>query len=373
MNPAIASRIPLVCRPKPPGTALATRIAELTALTAKAAGADRHQRIARASGVLNFAALIASDVGLPDLATELCWAQYRIFAEADSLDQDTAVMALMPLVNIARLLIREGDGNGAYEILQRLYRAAQQRGKATIRDHETDLSPWIRTDADHRRLCTELWVTVLVDGARALARDGRWTEAAATMASHRGIGNRLLDGRQIMIMSLVEQGKLRQASAVIDSTVPAEPWENTVAAILRICCQPNNSPTRPDEMDHALREALALTMQREPMTAAFRARVGLTALDLTTGQPALYDRQLRAALLEVASSDAYAARAVLDHDVMRSQMTRQQERELLVVLTASGLGTKRLPETHLDALTTAVRTAERQLRTLLATLAPDLC
>jgi hypothetical protein len=30
------------------------------------------------------------------------------------------------------------------------------------------------------------------------------------MAAHRGIGNRLLDGRQIMIMSLMEQGVTRR-------------------------------------------------------------------------------------------------------------------------------------------------------------------
>jgi hypothetical protein len=52
------------------------------------------------------------------------------------------------------------------------------------------------------------------------------------MAAHRGIGNRLLDGRQIMIMSLMEQGLTQQATAVLESSVPTEPWENTVAAIL---------------------------------------------------------------------------------------------------------------------------------------------
>ncbi|WP_436757962.1 hypothetical protein [Streptosporangium sp. V21-05] len=54
----------------------------------------------RACGVLNFSALIASDSGMPDLATELCWRQHKVFAEAESLDQDIAVMSLMPLVNM---------------------------------------------------------------------------------------------------------------------------------------------------------------------------------------------------------------------------------------------------------------------------------
>ncbi|GLY82000.1 IS630 family transposase [Actinoallomurus iriomotensis] len=194
MNPTIAERIPLVCRNKPPGLPLQARIAELTALTVEPPGADHHQRVARASGALNFAALIASDTGLPDLAGDLCWRQHKIFTEAGALTQDIAVMALMPLVNIARLLIREGDGNAAYELLQQLYRAAQQRSATIIRDHEIDLAPLIQNHHDHRKICTELWVALLIDGARALAREGRWTEAAdathwsrASMAKRSGL------------------------------------------------------------------------------------------------------------------------------------------------------------------------------------------
>ncbi|TMR88317.1 hypothetical protein [Nonomuraea basaltis] len=367
MNPAIARRIPLVCRPKPPGLPLDRRIAELTALTVETPGADHPQRVARASGVLNFAALIASDSGMPDLAAELCWRQHKVFAKAGSLDQDIAVMSLMPLVNIARLLIREGDGSGAYAVLQQLYRAAQQRGATIIRDHDVDLSPLIQTAADHRKICTELWVTLLVDGARALASLGRWTEAAESMAAHRGVGQRLLDGRQITIMSLVEQDLPQQAADMIDSSVPAEPWEDAVAAILRIYCRPTTSTPSQHELDHAVREALALIAEPEPMTAAFRARLGLTVLDLTADQPTAHDSDLRSAVIGVACSDAYAARDVLGHHGMRSRMTPQQEQELAGVLAASGFGAGSLPAAHLDALTAAVRQGERSLRALLGT------
>jgi hypothetical protein len=371
MNSAIASRIPLVCRPKPPGAPLAARIEQLTALTAALPGADHHQQVARASGVLNFAALIASDASVPGLAARLCWRQWDIFTQAGPLEPDIATMALMPLVNIARLLIREGDGDSAYDVLQRLYRAAQQRGTTTIHDHRVDLSPWTRTTAAHRKLCEELWVTILVDGARALARGGRWAEAARTMASHRGIGSRLLDGRQITIMALAQQGHHQEAIAMIDSTVPAEPWEHTVAAILRICCRPVTPPAPQDELDHAAREALTLTVLPEPMTAAFRTRVGLAALDLTDSQPTPYHSRLRAALISAAACDAYAARDVLSHHLMRSQLTPQQEHELATVITTAGLGTQNLPAAHIDTLSTAVSTAEEQLRTLLAVPRPE--
>ncbi|MFG6202257.1 hypothetical protein [Nonomuraea sp. JJY05] len=231
MNPAIAARIPLVCRTKPPGKPLAARIADLTALTIDPAGAGHHDLVARACGVLNISALIASDAGLPGLAADLCWRQHKIFAESGSLDGEIAVMSLMPLINISRLLIRKGDGKAAYEVLDQLYRAAQQRSATVIHGHDVDLTPLIHNRDDHRAVCTELWIALLVDGARALAHQGRWSEAADAMAAHRGIGERLLDGRQLKIMALMEQGLPGEAAAMIDATVPAEPWEHTVAAL----------------------------------------------------------------------------------------------------------------------------------------------
>jgi hypothetical protein len=117
-----------------------------------------------------------------------------------------------------------------------------------------------------------------------------------------------------------------------------------------------------------VQETLALITQPEPTTAAFRARVGLTAFDLTTDQPTPYDSHLRAAVIEAASSDAYAARDVLGHHAMRSQMTPQQDQELAAVLDSAGLGARNLSAVHMDALTAAIHTAEDRLRSLLVTL-----
>jgi hypothetical protein len=141
-------------------------------------------------------------------------------------------MSLMPLVNLSRLLTRDGQGEAAYDMLIRLNHAARQREKTEIDGRVVDLSPLTGTDEEHRTVCQELYVTLLVDGARALARIGRWTEAADAMAQHRGIGNRLLDGRQIKIMALMEQGLDQQARDLIDTTQPTEPWERAIAFLL---------------------------------------------------------------------------------------------------------------------------------------------
>lgn len=140
VNPAIAQQIPLVCRPKPLGLPLETRIAELTALTDWPTGADHHQQVARASGVINVAALIASDVGLPHLAEDLCWRLHALFTNFRDVTPDVAVMALMPLTNIARLRIREGQPTEGYDLLQQLYHSARHRTVTTISGQNVDLS-----------------------------------------------------------------------------------------------------------------------------------------------------------------------------------------------------------------------------------------
>lgn len=365
MIPAVASRIPLVRRPKAPALPLDERITHLTGLTVAPAGAGRQDLVARTSGVLNYAALIASDVGMPDLAADLCWRQHKVFAGARHLTGDIAVMALMPLINISRLLTREGDGEAAYEVLTRLYRAAQKRGTAEIRGNAVDLSMLIDTEAGHRKVCEELWVTVLVDGARALARIGRWTEAAEAMTAHRGIGNRLLDGCQIMIMSLMERGLDQQARDTIQSTAPTEPWENAIAALLRLCCRPAASPMPQPELDLALQEALALLAPPDPATAAFQTRAGLAALELVGDRTSPHAALLHEAVADVARLDAYAARDVLNHHTARAHLTSEQRQKLNSVLTASGLGAGSLPQAHMYALTGAVDKAETALGGLL--------
>nr|WP_239070008.1 MULTISPECIES: hypothetical protein [unclassified Streptomyces] len=303
---------------------------------------------------------------MPDLAADLCWRQHRIFASAGRLAGDIAVMSLMPLVNISRLLTRDGDGAAAYDVLTRLYRAAQKREAAVIHGRTVDLAALVRTDADHRKVCEELWITVLVDGARALARIGRWTEAADAMTKHRGIANRLLDGRQIKIMSLMERGLGQEALDLIDSTVPTEPWENTVAALLRAHCQPTSSPLQQQDLDVVLQQATALVSEPDPSTALFQTRVGLSALELDPASIIPAATLLRSAVADAARRDAYAAREVLDSHATRTRLSSEHKQSLNAVITSSGLAAGTLPRAHLQSLTDAATLAEATLSDLLA-------
>jgi hypothetical protein len=364
MGTALAASIPLVCSHRPPGAPLGERVAYLTAQARQPDGAGHRDNVARAAGVFNFAALIASDSGVPELATALCWQQHDIFASAGALAPDIAVIALMPLVNIARQQARQGDGNAAYRTLNCLYRAAQQRGTATVAGHRVNLAP-LTCGPAHLETCRELWAVLLTDGARALAREGRWTDAAKTMAAHHGIGTRLLDGRQIKIMSLLEQGHHREAASVIDATIPAQPWEAAVAAILRAYCQQQAIPAMPVDPGDAITKTIELIGHAEPTTAAFRSRTGLAALDLAASQPQAGTAHLHDAIVKVAATDAYAARNALSHPIMRARMTCHQERQLTSIVTAAGLGAGHLPADHIDTITSAVGRAEEHLRVLL--------
>src|SRR5260370_24166939 len=106
----VARRSPLVSRVKPPGRSLDERIAAVGQTLRERAGADEYARLVRASEALNVAALIASDCGMPDLASRLCWEHYAIFDAARPLPFKVAKLALQPVLNIPRQMIRDGNG-----------------------------------------------------------------------------------------------------------------------------------------------------------------------------------------------------------------------------------------------------------------------
>ncbi|MGW4550202.1 hypothetical protein ACWEN4_28225 [Streptomyces violaceorubidus] len=339
------------------------RINHLAGLTVAPPGASHHDLVARACGVLSYAALIASDVGLPDLAKDLCWRQHQVFANAGRLSGRVAVMSLMPLVNLARLQTRAGNGELAYSLLHCLNDAARHRTKTDIDGRTVGLSSLTGTDEDHRTVLQELYVTLLVDGARALARIGRWTEAADAMAQHRGIGNRLLDGRQIKIMAFMEQGLGQQARDLIDTTQPTEPWEEAVALLLQAHCRPGDAPAPEADLDRALDAAVQLLAHPDAPTAVFQTRAGLSALELDGA--GLHTARILDALVGVARLDAYAARDALNHPVAASVLDGRATDALNAVITAAGLGASVLAAHHHEALAGAVGHAATKLERLL--------
>jgi hypothetical protein len=362
---ALASRFPLVSRTKPPGRSLDGRIVALGQTLREPAGADAYARLTRTSEVLNVAALIASDCGMPELATRLCWEHYAIFDAARPLPFMVAKLALQPVLNIPRQMIRQGDGAGAYAVLVALLDAARQKGVAVVDGYQVDMADVTLQADDHKTICTGLWAAVLTDGSRALVQAGRWTEAAEALALHRGVGARLLDGRQVSILALVQQDRAWEAAAMVDKSQFVDLWELAVGAILRAYCRSMAGTLEESDLDDALTAALGLLEETKRATVVFRIRVGLAAAELA----AVLDRSMQGAigaqLIKVitvqAAHDAYAAREVLASDALRGLMGQADTELLRGVVTASGLGYGMIPlplRTNFEAI---VREAHERL------------
>jgi hypothetical protein len=349
---------PLIARPRPPALPLDTRIATLSELAARPLEGTCHERMERAAEVLNKAALITSDCGMPGLARALCHRQHELFDRARPLPSWAAKLALQPILNIPRQLIREGQGNDAYAMLECLYQAARQRTAAVLDGRPVDLSTVTLAPDDHKTVCTLIWAALLADGTRALALAGRWREAADHAAQHRGVGMRLLDGRQAAILAQAHGGQVGEAAAMVEQSTITEPWEHAVQALLRVVCMQMAGTTARPHIAAMLTAARALTEERDQSTAVMRTRAGLIALDLagTGDEPQV--RPLCAALIAAAACDAYAARDVLTRHLACQSITAKERLDLYDLVQASGLGAGTIPKSMHDRLLAAVDCAE---------------
>jgi len=361
---------PLVVRPRPPGLPLETRIAELTRLAATPAEGTRHDQVSRAAEVLNKAALITSDCGMPGLARALCHRQHELFDRARPLPAWAAQLALQPILNIPRQLIREGQGHDAYAMLQTLYQAARERTTAVINGRPVDLSTITCAPDDNKTVRTLIWTALLADGTRALALAGRWQEAAGHAATHRGIGNRLLDGRQAAILALLHDGQPGEAAVMVEQSTITEPWEHAAQCLLRVLCLHTAGTDTGHHVATMLVTARTLMQERDRSTTVPRTRIGMTALDLAGTQDDPQSRPLSAELVATAAGDGYAARDALFHHRICQSLTTGQRQHLQDIVRACGLAAGTIPQRLHGQLMTAVSCAETTLKNVLK-LAPD--
>ncbi|WP_374225682.1 hypothetical protein [Micromonospora sp. C31] len=306
----VLRRFPLVARPRPAAKALTSRVDDLRVLAERA---DHEGDLAAASAVYNQAALIASDCGQPELARHWCHEHADAYLHALPLGAQAARHALEPLVNLARLHIRDGNGDAALGLLNNLFQALSSRTDTLIDGHPVPASRLTRTDDDHREVRQWLWGVLLADGSRALTGAGRWKEAYEHLQRHNGIGQRMLDGRQVAVIAHATSGEIERARAIITETVRGEPWEEAVTACLAYLCARAGGEPDGAYLDTLLRTYRRLTPT--PSLAVFHTRLGLTVLDAAGGvdQPGV--RSLAADLIDqaLAYGDAYVARELLGH------------------------------------------------------------
>lgn len=357
---------PLLPRTRPPSQALHLRIDEIRGLACSASQGLDEIRISSAAEALNKAALIASDCDLVDLARQLCWRQFDIFQAATPLTAKTAKLALQPIINLGRLATRSGDGARAYRIFENAYDAVRTRAATQIDGRDIDFRRFVNQTEERQELRKFLWTILLADGTRALTKADRWGDALRHIEQHKGVGKRMLDGRQVAILARCATGDYHAAIDMLDHSWTSEPWEQAIATCLRtLCLRIGNQPAGPSAAA-MVRTYLRLEPSREHLV--FRTRLGLCVIDLATeahraGTSEVIAKVIREA---VAGADAYSAADVLSHELCRSSLAQATEDALAAIIESSGLRRGTMPAHLLDNLMTSAKSSEVQLAQVLA-------
>ncbi|MFI9644497.1 hypothetical protein ACIG87_31380 [Micromonospora sp. NPDC051925] len=342
----IVARFPLVARKRPPAKPLDARVDRLVRL---AETADRESDPDTASMVFNGAALVASDCGDPHLARAWCHRHASLYLNQAPLTGYTARFALEPVVNLARLRIREGDGDGAYRLLTHLYTAIVGGTPALLDDLEIQPRQLAADPDELNQIISWLRGTLLSDGTRALTLAGRWDEAVNHVRRYDGIGPTLLDGRQVAVVAHLVQDDGPSAATLLAATKIETPWEQAVHGLLKTW---QELAVGTVAVDHADLIDRVSAVPRAPGLAVFRVRLGLTALDLSVGLPIDVVDNLTKQLVADAihDEDANAARDLINHPAVPAE----HQGTLRPLMKASGLDQGYLPATAIDPLSVAL-------------------
>jgi len=362
LPPSITQWFPLVPRPRPPASGLQERLAEINCLAYTPTAASTAIPAAEA---LNKAALLASDLGQPELAARLCWQQFRAFHHAGPLPPALATAALQPLVNLGRLAARARDYTHAYTIFDDLYNATRTRTVILLDGIQIDPVRLLNGEEAAHTASRFLWAVLLGDGTRALARAGRWDDALRHLHRHHGIGKRLLDGRQTLILARHHTDDTEGAHAALADSELSEPWERAVAALLHVLCLYADDPGA--ENLTAAVEAYE-TLDPSPAHILFYARLGLTLLDLNYGE--IGQARVAARLTDAITrgTDGRAAADALSHIPLQARLTDSQLTAMSRIATAGGIGQPTPSPVLLEHLSGAARAAARSLDDTLRTI-----
>jgi hypothetical protein len=352
----VARRFPLVARSRPACLPLPQRTAYLRG---QAAAAAHHHDAAAATTVFNLAALVASDCGLPDLARHWCHRLAHAALRRQPSNDPLAIRSLEPIVNLARLRTRAGDGLGAWSLLENLFQTVASRTDTVIDGIEVPAARLTGPPETHRQVCAWLWAVLLSDGARALVAAGRWDEARRRLDHYRGIGHRILDGRQISVIAHATAGNHDQALALLHATEPGQPWEDAVTACLTLLCQPQPTTTADARGPVAAYVVLDTTTTG---LAVFRTRLGLSLIDALAATNPAAGHSIAGRLLDQGTTDGYVARDLLAHSGCRYVATSRQTHALAGIVRACGLDDGHMAAPQLAEITKALNIAEQVLR-----------
>lgn len=349
---------PLVGWARPACPPLSARVAEIAAIirNTREPGTDIR---AGAANALNKAALLASDCGMPDLASDLCWLHIDAYYRREGVPLAAAEVTRMlgPALNLARLRLRADEPDAALLILDALHRAVSTGTNACIEGRELPLAEFTGTRDEKYRLHETFWRQYLTEGIRAHAMAGRWVQAEELAEAHHGIGTHLMEGRQSAIIARLLTGNVDAARGILAESTITEPWERQVAACLGVMCAA--TPDVPGAV--AAMTTQFLDEKPAPGHIVFRMRTGLAMAAVAGATDAAAAHNIVATIVAEAihAADGYAARDILRSRVGPIELGKQQA--LAELVTESGLDRQELPVELRRAFDDTVRTACRLL------------
>ncbi|MFE5191717.1 hypothetical protein [Streptomyces sp. NPDC056628] len=357
-----AQRFPLVARFRPACLPLPERVRSLVDLADTAVNKTEQ---GLASAVYNQASLLASDLGLPELAREMCHQHAAAYLHTCPLPGMSAIRGLEPVVNLARIQIRAGRADEGRQRLLDLYKTVEAGTAARFEniDIPADLTT---TGEDRQEVRAWLWRVLLADGTRTLTAQGRWTEALAHVEAHHGIGKRMLDGRQVAVLAALAAGDTARAAVLLADTMPGDPWEQAVTACLTVLCRRDAGQPIDDHLADLVTAYLA--RKTEPGMTVFDTRIGLTVLDAIGSAVAPAAHRIVEDLYHrtTDTEDGYTARENLTHPLFNQIATDRQVHHCRTLVHACALGSRILPDQLLGELTAALRASHSVIQANLA-------
>lgn len=217
------------------------------------------------------------------------------------------------------------------------------------------------TDEDRQKVRAWLWRVLLADGTRTLTTTGRWRDALAHIEEHRGVGTRMLDGRQVAVVAALTVGDAKWAAELLSGTATGDPWEQAVADCLTALCRRDAG----QDVNACLAGLVDtyLSHDAKPGLTVFDIRLGLTVLDAVgsadqPGASLLVDDLVRRT---TEACNGYAAREVLAHPLFLALVTGSQAQDCKDLVRACALDSAVFPDELYRDLSTALDRSEAVL------------
>lgn len=364
----IAGRFPLIIQSRPRGTSLQDRLRQVSDCASTChQPAEAEERIDLACTAWNLAALIASDCALTDLAIELCERQFRIFQPAWPLSGRTAIAALQPIVNLARLDLRAHNPERAYQTLLQLHRAIQHGGNVDVRGTPIHFDGFTTSAAARANVGPWLRTVLREDGTRALVAARQWQRAAHNAAEHAAPGEGMDEATQMTIISHAMNGDFDAAHSTIPTANLSTPWDHATAHCLRAFVDIARGRPDPSILPPLLITARHTVHRPDRKRVTTQTRLGLAAVDVASELDPSQANLLYAEVAQAASrsGDAFAAREVLKHPNKES-LSSAQGATLTALVEQAALGRRRTEPNTLADLTDSLETAGQVLQDALS-------